>query len=42
MKEDHWVYNDSGRKFVYHDGVVIKNTWREVGGTRYYFDDEGM
>ena len=35
MKEDHWVYNDSGRKFVYHDGVVIKSTWREVDGTRY-------
>lgn len=30
LKEDHWVYNDSGRKFVYHDGVVIKSTWREV------------
>ena len=41
LKEDHWVYNDSGRKFVYHDGVVIENTWREVDGTRYYFDDEG-
>ena len=41
MEEDHWVYDDSGRKFVFHDGVVIRNTWREVDGVRYYFDENG-
>lgn len=41
QKEDHWIYNEEGRKYVYHDGVTMKNTWQEVDGTRYYFDENG-
>ena len=41
LQEDHWIYDENGRKYVYHDGVLIKNTWREIDGTRYYFDENG-
>lgn len=41
LLEDHWVYDENGRKYVYHDGVLIKNTWREIDGVRYCFDENG-
>lgn len=41
LKEDHWIYNDKGRKFVYHDGVTIKNSWHEIDNNKYYFDEDG-
>ena len=40
-KEDHWIYNENGRRFVYHDGSVIQNSSRVLNGITYYFDEKG-
>ena len=40
-KEDHWVYNSSGRRFEYHDGSFIQNASQEIDGVTYYFDEKG-
>ena len=40
-KEDHWIYNENGRRFVYHDGPVIQNVSQVLDRIMYYFDGKG-
>ena len=39
--EDHWIFNDTGRRFEYHDGTFAQNTSQEIDGVTYYFDEKG-
>ena len=41
MKEDHWVYNATGKRYVYHDGSVIQNDSKVLDNVTYYFDSKG-
>lgn len=36
MKEDHWVYNATGKRYVYHDGSVIQNDSKVLDNVTYY------
>ena len=40
LKEDHWVYNQTGRRYVYHDGSVIQNDSKVLDNVTYYFDEK--
>lgn len=39
--EDHWVYNEKGRQYVYGDGTSPRNKWLEIGQVTYHFDQDG-
>ena len=41
LKEDHWVYNQTGRRYVYHNGSVIQNDSKVLDNVTYYFDEKG-
>ena len=41
-KEDHWIYNENGRRFVYHDGSVIQNDSQVLDGIMYYLMGKAM
>ena len=41
QKEDHWIYDAKGRRFVYHDGSINREESQEIDGITYYFDSAG-
>ena len=41
LKEDHWIYDQEGRRFVYHDGTFIEDASHTFDGVTYYFATRG-
>lgn len=40
-KEEHWIYNSNGRRYLCADGTYIQDTSKEVNGVTYYFNSKG-
>ena len=41
LKEDHWVYSEKGRRYVYADGTSPRNKWLAVDQVNYHFNSDG-
>ena len=40
-KEEHWIYNSNGRRYLCADGTYVQDTSKEVNGVTYYFNSKG-
>ena len=41
QKENFWVYNNQGRRYVSGKGSFVHDTSQEIDGVTYYFDSKG-